>query len=100
LFGGGGLILSGFGFLILTYLSVLWTAGYGIGHRPLLMLGMLLVLFGGQMITVGLLGELILRRTIGEADKYSVAESQGAVFRRELPRAQILSSTEAGMPVL
>lgn len=85
LFGGGGLVLSGLGLAILTYLSVLWVLGHGIGERPLLMLGMLLVLFGGQMIGVGLLGELILRRTIGEGDKYSVAENHGAAFRRELP---------------
>jgi hypothetical protein len=85
LFGGGGLLLSGLGFAILAYLSVLWMLGHSIGTRPLLMLGMLSVLFGGQMIGVGLLGELILRRTIGEADKYSVAESRGSAFRRELP---------------
>ncbi|WP_336980189.1 glycosyltransferase family 2 protein [Altererythrobacter fulvus] len=85
LFGGGGLILSTLGGAILSYLTVLWFMGYGIGERPLLMLGMLLVLFGGQMITVGLLGELILRRTIGERDKYSLSECSGAAFRRELP---------------
>ncbi len=85
LFGGGGLVLSSVGFAILAYLSLMWFAGYGIGDRPLLMLGMLLVLFGGQLITVGLLGELILRRTIAENDKYSVCERSGAAFRRELP---------------
>ncbi len=85
LFGGGGLLLSGLGIAILAYLSVLWSLGQPIGNRPLLVLGTLLVLFGGQMVTVGLLGELVLRRTIGESDKYSVAETAGAAFRRELP---------------
>ena len=85
LFGGGGLVLSGLGVAILAYLSVLWLIGAGpIGSRPLLMLGMLLVLFGGQMISVGLVAEVILRRTIDEGDKYSVAERLGAVERREL----------------
>ena len=85
LFGGGGLLLSGLGVAILAYLSVLWLIGAGpIGSRPLLMLGMLLVLFGGQMISVGLVAEVILRRTINEGDKYSVAERLGAVERREL----------------
>jgi len=85
LFGGGGLVLSGLGVAILTYLSAIWLFGYPIGNRPLLVFGMLLVLFGGQMVTVGLLGELILRRTIGENDKYSIRETTGAAFRRELP---------------
>ena len=80
LFGGGGLVLSTLGVAILSYLSVLWFLGMGpIGDRPLLMLGMLLVLFGGQMITVGLLGELILHRTIGERDKYSLGTCEGAI---------------------
>ncbi|AOL24180.1 Glycosyltransferase [Erythrobacter litoralis] len=85
LFGGGGLALSALGFAILGYLSVLWVLGLGpIGDRPLLMLGMLLVLFGGQMISVGLVAEVILRRTIGERDKYSIAERLGSIQRREL----------------
>ncbi len=92
LFGGGGLALSSAGFSILAYLTVMWFAGYGIGDRPLLMLGMLLVLFGGQLITVGLLGELVLRRTIAENDKYSICERSGAAFRRELP-VSILAGT-------
>ena len=88
LFGGGGLVLSALGFAILGYLSVLWLLGMGpIGDRPLLMLGMLLVLFGGQMISVGLVAEVILRRTIGESDKYSIAERSGAIERRDLARA-------------
>lgn len=80
LFGGGGLLLSLLGSAILVYLSISWALGGAIGHRPLLVFGMLLVLFGGQMITVGLLGELILRRTIGERDKYSIRESVSAEF--------------------
>lgn len=84
LFGGGGLLFSLMGFAILTYLSVLWFAGAGpIGSRPLLMLGVLLVLGGGQMIGVGLLAELLLKRTIGEKDKYSIAEKKGPVAQED-----------------
>lgn len=86
LFGGGGLLLAGAGGAMLAYLAMLWMLGLGpIGNRPLLLFGMLLVLFGGQMITVGLLGELMLSRTIGEKDKYAVRSATGAAFRRELP---------------
>lgn len=85
LFGGGGMVLSAVGFSLLAYLSVLWVTGVGpIGDRPLLMLGMLLILFGGQMISVGLVAEVVLRRSIGEADKYSVAERSGALVERDL----------------
>jgi Glycosyltransferases involved in cell wall biogenesis len=73
LFGGTGLIFGVLGFTVLAYLSVLWLLGMGpIGDRPLLMLGMLLVLFGSQLVGIGLLGELILARTIREQDKYSI----------------------------
>ena len=85
LFGGGGVALTVIGLAILAYLSVLWIIGAGpIGGRPLLMLGMLLVLFGGQMVSVGLVAEVILRRTIVETDKYSIAERCGAIAAREL----------------
>lgn len=76
MFGGAGLVFGALGVLILSYLSVLWVLGLGpIGDRPLMMLGMLLVLFGSQLVGVGLLGELILSRSIGERDKYAVRES-------------------------
>ncbi|MCR2835035.1 glycosyltransferase family 2 protein [Parerythrobacter lacustris] len=94
LFGGTGLVASVLGGGILTYLSVLWALGMGpIGDRPLLLFGMLLVLAGGQLIGVGLLGELILARTIGEKDKYAIAEKSGAVADRELERRIAAAST-------
>ncbi|MEE4537981.1 MAG: glycosyltransferase family 2 protein [Erythrobacter sp.] len=87
LFGGGGFVLTGLGLSILAYLSVLWMLGLGpIGDRPLLILGMLLVLFGGQMISVGLVAEIVLRRSITEEDKYAIAERTGAVLARDLDR--------------
>ncbi|MBU0551400.1 glycosyltransferase family 2 protein [Myxococcota bacterium] len=62
LFGFTGLLFGVSGFLILSYLSLLWFLGMGpIGGRPLLFLGVLLVIFGGQLISTGLLGELINR---------------------------------------
>jgi glycosyltransferase involved in cell wall biosynthesis len=59
LFGGLGLLIGALGFLVLLYLSVLWTWGEGIGHRPLLTLGVLLVVVGIQLVSLGLLSELI-----------------------------------------
>jgi dolichol-phosphate mannosyltransferase len=59
LFGGLGLGLSLLGGIVLAYLTVLKLAGEAIGHRPLLMLGVLLVVVGLQFLSLGLLSELI-----------------------------------------
>ena len=59
LFGGVGLLMGAIGFIILTYLSVLWFWGQGIGGRPLFTLGVLLMVVGIQFISLGLLSELI-----------------------------------------
>jgi glycosyltransferase involved in cell wall biosynthesis len=59
LFGLMGLVLGGGGVAINAYLSVLWIAGQGIGHRPLLMLGILMTVTGVQFASFGLLGEFL-----------------------------------------
>jgi glycosyltransferase involved in cell wall biosynthesis len=60
-FGGIGTFLTFTGFLITLYLSVLWLGGESIGRRPLLLMGVFLMLAGFQFISMGLLGEMILR---------------------------------------
>ena len=59
LFGGVGLVLGLAGFAILVYLTVVKIAGEAIGHRPLLTLGVLLLVVGVQFLSLGLLSELI-----------------------------------------
>ena len=59
LFGRLGLILGLFGSAILVYLTVLKALGNAIGHRPLLMLGVLLVVIGLQFFSLGLISEMI-----------------------------------------
>jgi glycosyltransferase involved in cell wall biosynthesis len=59
LFGFIGLLLSSLGVLCLAYLTVLWFMGEGIGQRPLLLLGLLLVMVGVQLVSTGLLGEMM-----------------------------------------
>jgi glycosyltransferase involved in cell wall biosynthesis len=59
LFGGLGLLLGAIGFVVCAYLSALWFAGHAIGHRPLLTLGVLLVVVGIQFLSLGLIGELV-----------------------------------------
>jgi dolichol-phosphate mannosyltransferase len=59
LFGGLGLTLGAIGFAILVYLTVLKIGGHAIGERPLLTLGVLLVVVGLQFFSLGLISELI-----------------------------------------
>ena len=59
LFGGLGLLMGAIGFIILLYLTVIWFWGAGIGNRPLLTLGVLLEVVGIQLVSLGLLSEMI-----------------------------------------
>lgn len=59
LFGGLGLALSLGGVGVLLYLTVVKILGQAIGQRPLLILGVLLVVVGLQVFSLGLITELI-----------------------------------------
>ena len=67
-FGPVGLLSAAFGFLISLYLAVQKAFGHPIGGRPLLLLGVLLLIIGIQLIGMGLLGEMIVR-TYHESQK-------------------------------
>jgi dolichol-phosphate mannosyltransferase len=60
LFGTVGLVLGLVGTIVLAYLTALKIGGHAIGHRPLLTLGVLLVVVGIQLFSLGLLAELVL----------------------------------------
>lgn len=77
LFGGFGILVSALGGLILAYLAGLWFLGERpIGTRPLLFFGLLLTTVGIQFVSVGLLGELIVRHRHAQPDDYSVREAR------------------------
>src|SRR3954467_5742368 len=59
LFGGVGLIASIAGGAILGYLTIVKVGGSAIGGRPLLLLGVLLVVVGIQFLSLGLIGEML-----------------------------------------
>ena len=61
LFGGLGVAAVLLGVLISAYLTVLKLLGHSIGNRPLLLLGVLLILVGMQFLTIGLVSEMIQR---------------------------------------
>lgn len=65
LFGGLGLTFGGLGIGILLYLTGVWAlTDQSIGDRPLLLLGVLLVLVSVQLLSVGLLAELSVQRNL------------------------------------
>jgi len=59
LFGLIGLLMGGLGFAICGYLTAIWFMGEPIGHRPLLILGTLLVIVGLQFFSLGLISEFL-----------------------------------------
>jgi glycosyltransferase involved in cell wall biosynthesis len=59
LFGGLGLVLGTIGIGVLVYLTVLKALGHAIGERPLLTLGVLLVVVGLQFFSLGLISEML-----------------------------------------
>lgn len=74
-FGTLGMIMLLVGGLCLSYLTCAWLFGEGpIGDRPLLLFGILLMLFGSQLISTGLIGEIILSRSMVERSKYEIRD--------------------------
>ena len=77
-FGGLGALFLTAGVGVCGYLTVLWFLGEAIGQRPMLILGVLLILVGMQVLATGLIAELLvhvagreqpylLRRVVGGA---------------------------------
>ncbi|MGC8852016.1 MAG: glycosyltransferase family 2 protein [Hydrogenobacter sp.] len=60
-FGTAGFILFSMGMLALLYLVFLKILGEDIGRRPLLILSVLLILAGVQLISTGILAEMMIR---------------------------------------
>jgi glycosyltransferase involved in cell wall biosynthesis len=73
LFGFLGMTFLIAGFIISLYLTFLWFQGYGIGNRPLLFLGILLIIVGMQSFSIGLIGEMITNLK-DEEGSYSIRE--------------------------
>ncbi len=78
IFGGIGVIASLAGAAILAYLTVDKIGGAGIGNRPLLLLGVLLVVVGIQLLSLGLIGEML---TSHHEEKVQATRSGGAQVR-------------------
>ncbi|MEM9595332.1 MAG: glycosyltransferase [Acidobacteriota bacterium] len=78
LFGVIGLASAGLGFAINAYLALLWLFfDQPLSNRPLLLLGVLLMLLGFQVLTTGLLGEMITFKNFRRTESYSIRERVG-----------------------
>jgi len=77
IFGKWGLVLGGLGFLLALWLTgEKLILGRSIGSRPALTLAVLLMVMGVQLVSIGLLGEMIVRTYYEGQDKpiYTVRE--------------------------
>lgn len=79
--GGIGLTLFLIGLFGLSYLGFIWVlmrlnlmGMASIGGRPLLTYSIAFILLGGQVLSLGLLAELIVANTTRSSDNYSVRE--------------------------
>jgi hypothetical protein len=68
LFGLFGVIVGLAGFGIVTYLSIGWLFGRWIAGRPIFILGALMVIAGIQLVSFGLLAEMIVYGSNRESD--------------------------------
>ncbi|MCK4271219.1 glycosyltransferase family 2 protein [bacterium] len=73
-FGLIGSALFGIGFMINLYLTVIRLMGNRIGDRPLLLLGVLLIVLGIQTISIGLVGEIIIFTHAKEIKEYNIEQ--------------------------
>jgi glycosyltransferase involved in cell wall biosynthesis len=74
--GGVGLTLFGLGALGMLSLAIFWLdpANRPIGNRPLLFYSIALLLVGLQLVSVGILAELVTSYNVRAEDVYSIAE--------------------------
>lgn len=60
LFGSAGIIMGLLGSALLVWMGVIWLAGDRVGNRPALLIGVFLVVIAIQMISMGLIAELVV----------------------------------------
>ncbi|HFD40890.1 MAG TPA: glycosyltransferase [Anaerolineae bacterium] len=97
LFGTTGTFFAAVGTLIMLYLAALWIAQGGIGWRPLLFFGITALVVGIQLISVGLLGEMLRNLTFRAEDEYSIRQVWESTPRAgSQPDAEAQNTPRAG----
>jgi len=74
LFGMTGTLIAALGGLIMLYLIIVWIVQGEIGWRPLLFFGTTALVVGIQLISVGLLGEMLRNVTFCAEEEYSIRQ--------------------------
>jgi glycosyltransferase involved in cell wall biosynthesis len=75
LFGALGLLFLSVGVCVDSWLAYLWVFhNEDLSDRPLLLFGILLILLGIQVLTTGLIGEMITFKNFRRRDSYSIKE--------------------------
>jgi glycosyltransferase involved in cell wall biosynthesis len=82
LFGMMGSVFAGLGLLIMLYLAGVWLIEGGIGWRPLLFFGTTALMVGIQLLSVGLLGEMLRNITFRADEEYSIRRILGPLADR------------------
>ncbi len=69
-FGFFGAFAFFVGIIVNGYLSYLWIIGESLSNRPMLFLGILLIIVGVQFFSVGLLGEMFVHNSMNEKEYF------------------------------
>ncbi len=73
-FGTIGTLITVFGFIVNLYLIIEWLLGRTyLSNRPLLLFGITLIIFGAQLISIGLLGEMNAK-SLAEKVDYNIKD--------------------------
>ena len=74
LFGMAGTLFAAVGAAIMLYLATLWLVQGQLGWRPLLFVGITALMVGIQLVSIGLLGEMLRNVTFRAEEEYCVKE--------------------------
>ena len=88
IFGSTGLLMTGAGILTGIYLTLVkFVGGQNIGDRPLLIMPALLIIVGIQMLSIGLVAEMLMRT-------YYESQDASAYFVRKELAAEAIAPRE------
>ena len=77
IFGTVGIAIATVGFLIDLWLTIEWFLGQTfLTNRPLALLGTLLIIVGVQLVSIGLIGEMVAKNAL-DIKEYSIRERLG-----------------------
>ena len=77
LIGGMGILMAMVSFAILLYLTIGWFGGTPIAGRPMFFLGIMLFIVAVQLMTFGLLAEMVTSFFLERRNEYPVLEELG-----------------------